>query len=170
MAVQGTLWSLASTRIDRDSHAVCIVPGPPRHVTWHRGKPDDKALLSRATGYDLSIKVRIDPRVDPSGNSHSQIRRDFQALPRFELRTRQAPREHAGTEGRSHHLFFVTHERALDKVELKKVSAFEAGLQAFAKTNYKAQMDGLNANPVLNPENEAILKKISEEFAVTGTY
>jgi F-type H+-transporting ATPase subunit alpha len=58
----------------------------------------------------------------------------------------------------------------MDKVELKKVSAFEAGLQAFAKTNYKAQMDGLNANPVLNPENEAILKKISEEFAVTGTY
>ena len=30
----------------------------------------------------------------------------------------------------------------MDKVELKKVSAFEAGLQAFAKTNYKAQMDG----------------------------
>ena len=53
----------------------------------------------------------------------------------------------------------------MDKVELKKVGAFEAGLQAFAKTNYKAQMDGLNANPVLNPENEATLKKISEEFA-----
>jgi F-type H+-transporting ATPase subunit alpha len=58
----------------------------------------------------------------------------------------------------------------MDKVELKKVSAFEVGLQAFAKTNYKAQMDGLNANPVLNPENEATLKKISEEFGVTGTY
>jgi F-type H+-transporting ATPase subunit alpha len=58
----------------------------------------------------------------------------------------------------------------MDKVELKKVSAFEAGLQAFARTSYKAQMDGLNANPVLNPENEATLKKISEEFAATGTY
>jgi F-type H+/Na+-transporting ATPase subunit alpha len=58
----------------------------------------------------------------------------------------------------------------MDKVELKKVSAFEAGLQAFAKTNYKSQMDGLNANPVLSPENEATLKKISEEFASTGTY
>src|ERR1700754_1408078 len=58
----------------------------------------------------------------------------------------------------------------MDKVELKKVGAFEAGLQAFAKTNYKAQMDAMNANPLLSPENEAALKKISEEFAATGTY
>jgi len=58
----------------------------------------------------------------------------------------------------------------MDKVELKKVSAFEAGLQAFAKTNYKQQMDAMLANPVLSPENEATLKKISEEFAATGTY
>jgi F-type H+/Na+-transporting ATPase subunit alpha len=58
----------------------------------------------------------------------------------------------------------------MDKVELKKVGAFETGLQAFAKTNYKSQMDGLNANPVLSPENEATLKKISEEFTATGTY
>jgi F-type H+-transporting ATPase subunit alpha len=58
----------------------------------------------------------------------------------------------------------------MDKVELKKIGAFEAGLQAFAKTNYKAQMDAMNANPVLSPENEATLKKIAEEFATTGTY
>jgi F-type H+/Na+-transporting ATPase subunit alpha len=58
----------------------------------------------------------------------------------------------------------------MDKVELKKISAFEAGLQAFAKTNYKAAMDAMNANPVLSPENEAALKKISEEFATSGTY
>jgi len=58
----------------------------------------------------------------------------------------------------------------MDKVEIKRISAFEAGLQAFAKTNYKAAMDALNANPVLSPENEAQLKKISEEFATTGTY
>lgn len=58
----------------------------------------------------------------------------------------------------------------MDKVELKKVSAFEAGLQAFGKSTYKAQMDAINANPVLSPENEATLKKISEEFAATGTY
>ena len=35
----------------------------------------------------------------------------------------------------------------MDKVELKKVSAFEAGLQAFAKTNYKAQMDAHQRQP-----------------------
>jgi hypothetical protein len=31
-------------------------------------------------------------------------------------------------------------------------------------------MDEMQANPVLSPENEATLKKISEEFAATGTY
>jgi F-type H+/Na+-transporting ATPase subunit alpha len=58
----------------------------------------------------------------------------------------------------------------MDKVELKKIGAFEAALQAFAKTNYKAAMDAMMANPVLSPENEAALKKISEEFASSGTY
>jgi len=58
----------------------------------------------------------------------------------------------------------------MDKVEINKIGAFEAGLQAFAKTSYKQQMDAMQANPVLSPENEATLKKISEEFAATGTY
>ena len=58
----------------------------------------------------------------------------------------------------------------MDKVELKKIQAFEAGLQAFAKTNYKAAIDGINSNPVLSPENEAALKKICSEFATSGTY
>src|SRR5687767_7680806 len=58
----------------------------------------------------------------------------------------------------------------MDKVELKKVGAFEAGLQAFAKTNYKAAIDGVNSNPVLSPENEAAMKKICGEFATSGTY
>ncbi|MGH8177686.1 MAG: F0F1 ATP synthase subunit alpha, partial [Steroidobacter sp.] len=58
----------------------------------------------------------------------------------------------------------------MDKVDLKKIGAFELGLQAFAKTNYKQLVDGINAKPVLSPENEAALKKICEEFATTGTY
>jgi F-type H+-transporting ATPase subunit alpha len=58
----------------------------------------------------------------------------------------------------------------MDKVELKKIGAFEAGLQAFAKTNYKKEIDGINSNPVLTPENEAALKKICGEFATSGTY
>ena len=33
----------------------------------------------------------------------------------------------------------------IDKVELKKVVAFEAALQAFAKTNHKAALDAINA-------------------------
>src|ERR1017187_1957425 len=35
----------------------------------------------------------------------------------------------------------------MDKVELKKVVAFEAALQAFAHTNYKSMIDGINATP-----------------------
>ncbi|MGH8187544.1 MAG: F0F1 ATP synthase subunit alpha [Steroidobacteraceae bacterium] len=58
----------------------------------------------------------------------------------------------------------------MDKVELKKIGAFEAGLQAFAKTNYKSALDAMNATAVLSPENEAALKKICEEFVATGTY
>jgi F-type H+-transporting ATPase subunit alpha len=58
----------------------------------------------------------------------------------------------------------------MDKVELKKIGAFETGLQAFAKTNYKQAIDAINSNPVLSPENEASLKKICEEFAQSGTY
>jgi F-type H+-transporting ATPase subunit alpha len=58
----------------------------------------------------------------------------------------------------------------MDKVDLKKIGAFEQGLQGFAKTNYKAAVDGINSNPVLSPENEAALKKICSEFAQSGTY
>jgi F-type H+/Na+-transporting ATPase subunit alpha len=58
----------------------------------------------------------------------------------------------------------------LDKVPLKKVGDFEAGLQAFARTNYKQLIDGINAKPELSKENEAALKKLCEEFVATGTY
>jgi F-type H+-transporting ATPase subunit alpha len=58
----------------------------------------------------------------------------------------------------------------MDKVELKKVTAFEAALQAFAHTNYKALLDGINANPKFSKENEAGLKKCIEDFVATGTY
>jgi F-type H+-transporting ATPase subunit alpha len=58
----------------------------------------------------------------------------------------------------------------LDKVELNKVSAYEAGLQAFAKTAHKAVIDGINKSPLFNDENIGGLKKICEEFATSGTY
>jgi len=58
----------------------------------------------------------------------------------------------------------------LDKVDLKKVGAYEAGLQAFAKTSHKALIDGINKTPVYSDDNIAGLKKVCEEFATTGTY
>jgi F-type H+-transporting ATPase subunit alpha len=58
----------------------------------------------------------------------------------------------------------------MDKVELKKVVAFETALQAFAHSNYKSQLDEINRAPKLSKENEATLKKIIEDFVSTGTY
>jgi F-type H+-transporting ATPase subunit alpha len=58
----------------------------------------------------------------------------------------------------------------MDKVPIKQVSAFEAGLQAFAKTNYQQLISGLTAKPELSKDVEASLKKCCEEFTATGTY
>jgi F-type H+-transporting ATPase subunit alpha len=58
----------------------------------------------------------------------------------------------------------------MDKVDLKKVVAFEAALQAFAHSSYKALLDGINAQPKFSKENEAALKKCIEDFVATGTY
>jgi F-type H+-transporting ATPase subunit alpha len=57
----------------------------------------------------------------------------------------------------------------MDKVEKNKIGAFEAGLHAFAKTNYKQVIDDINAEPVLK-KHEQSLKKICDEFVATGTY
>jgi F-type H+/Na+-transporting ATPase subunit alpha len=58
----------------------------------------------------------------------------------------------------------------MDKVELKKVVAFEAALQAFAHTNYRSMLERINQEPKLSKENEAQLKKCVEDFIQTGTY
>ena len=57
----------------------------------------------------------------------------------------------------------------LDKVDLKKVVAFETALQGFANTAHKADLDAINAEPVLK-KHEATLKKIVENFVATGSY
>ena len=57
----------------------------------------------------------------------------------------------------------------MDKVERIKVGAYEVALQAFAKTGFKADIDAINADPILK-KFEATLKKICEEFAASGTY
>ena len=58
----------------------------------------------------------------------------------------------------------------MDKVELKKVVAFEAALQGFARTNHQTMLDGINREPKLSKDNEAALKKCVEDFVATGTY
>jgi F-type H+/Na+-transporting ATPase subunit alpha len=58
----------------------------------------------------------------------------------------------------------------MDKVELKKIVAFETALQGFAHSNYQSQLDEINKTPKLSKENEATLKKIIEDFVATGTY
>jgi F-type H+/Na+-transporting ATPase subunit alpha len=57
----------------------------------------------------------------------------------------------------------------MDKVDVKKIGAFEVGLQSFAKTSFKSDIDAINAEPVLK-KFDATLKKICEEFAKTGSY
>src|SRR5215207_2263943 len=57
----------------------------------------------------------------------------------------------------------------MDKVELKKIGAFEEALQAYAKTQHAAAVKAINDKPVLK-EHEATLKKIVEDFVSTGAY
>ena len=58
----------------------------------------------------------------------------------------------------------------MDKVVLNKIVDFEAGLQAFAKSNNASLLDGINAAPKLSKENEAAMKKCIEDFVATGSY
>jgi F-type H+/Na+-transporting ATPase subunit alpha len=58
----------------------------------------------------------------------------------------------------------------MDKVPVDKIVDFEAALQAFAKSDHAALLDGINATPKLSKENEAALKKCIEEFIATGSY
>jgi F-type H+/Na+-transporting ATPase subunit alpha len=58
----------------------------------------------------------------------------------------------------------------MDKVDIKKITAFESALQAFAHSNYKSMLDGINATPKFSKENEAALKKCIEDFIATGSY
>jgi F-type H+-transporting ATPase subunit alpha len=58
----------------------------------------------------------------------------------------------------------------MDKVDLKKIVAFEAALQGFAQTNYQSMLDEINKTPKFSKENEAALKKCIEDFVSTGSY
>jgi len=65
---------------------------------------------------------------------------------------------------------FAVNNGFMDKVVLNKIVAFEAALQAFARSNYGSLLDGINATPKLTTENEAAMKKCIDEFISTGSY
>jgi hypothetical protein len=52
---------------------------------------------------------------------------------------------------------------------VNKVVAFEAALQGFANASHKADLDAINADPVLKKHADT-LKKIVENFAKNGSY
>jgi F-type H+-transporting ATPase subunit alpha len=58
----------------------------------------------------------------------------------------------------------------MDKVDRKKIVAFEEALQAFARTGHAAFLKQVNEKPELSKETEAGYKKICEEFAATGAW
>jgi F-type H+-transporting ATPase subunit alpha len=65
---------------------------------------------------------------------------------------------------------YAVNEGFVDEVPANKVVDFETALHAFARGNYKAVLDGINAKPEYNDANVADMKKILEAFKKTGTY
>jgi F-type H+-transporting ATPase subunit alpha len=65
---------------------------------------------------------------------------------------------------------FAVNNGFMDKVPINKIVDFEAGLQAFARSNHAELLDGINATPKLTKENEAAMKKCIEEFIATGSF
>jgi F-type H+-transporting ATPase subunit alpha len=57
----------------------------------------------------------------------------------------------------------------MDKVQRRRIVEFEAALQSFARSSHRAELDAINAEPVLK-QHEATLKKICEAFQATGTF
>jgi len=57
----------------------------------------------------------------------------------------------------------------MDKVDRRRVVEFEAALQAFARGSHRADLQAINAEPVLK-RHEATLKSICEAFQATGTF
>ena len=65
---------------------------------------------------------------------------------------------------------FAVNTGYMDKVELKRVVAFETALQAFARSNHAALLERIDREPKLSKDVEAELKKCVEDFIATGTY
>ena len=58
----------------------------------------------------------------------------------------------------------------MDKVDRKKIVAFEEALQSFAKTAHAPFLKSVNEKPELSKEVDAGYKKICDDFAATGAW
>jgi F-type H+-transporting ATPase subunit alpha len=65
---------------------------------------------------------------------------------------------------------FAVNEGYVDDVPANKVVAFEEALHAFARSNHKAVLDGINAKPEYSDSAVADMRKVIEAFKKTGTY
>jgi F-type H+-transporting ATPase subunit alpha len=65
---------------------------------------------------------------------------------------------------------YAVNEGYLDKVDVDKVVAFEAGLRAHMKAHHGELLEKINATCDLNDEIQSGLKAVAEEFKATGAY
>ena len=65
---------------------------------------------------------------------------------------------------------FAVNNGYMDGLDVKKVLAFEAALQAYVKDKHKALLDAINASGEMAADNEAELKSAIESFKQTAVY
>jgi F-type H+-transporting ATPase subunit alpha len=65
---------------------------------------------------------------------------------------------------------YAVNEGFLDKVDVSKVTVYEAALHDFARANYGDLLEKINKTGAYDDEIQAGLKKICEAFATKGAY
>ncbi len=65
---------------------------------------------------------------------------------------------------------YAVNEGFIDKVDVSKVTAYEAALHDFARANYGDLLEKINKTGAYDEEIQAGLKKICEAFATKGAY
>ncbi len=65
---------------------------------------------------------------------------------------------------------FAVNNGYMDGLEVKKVLAFEAALQAYIKDKHKGLVDAINASGEMTGDNEGALKSAIESFKQTAVY
>jgi F-type H+-transporting ATPase subunit alpha len=65
---------------------------------------------------------------------------------------------------------YAVNEGYLDKVEVSKITEFEAALHDYARANHQDLLDRINERGDYSDEIQAGLKKVCEGFAEKGAY